>query len=58
VYFREPGGMLFEIATDDPGFGVDEPVESLGSALKLPPVHEPMRATIEAHLPALVSRPR
>lgn len=57
VYFREPGGMLFEIATDDPGFDVDEPVESLGSALKLAPAHEPMRATIEAHLPALVTRP-
>ena len=38
VYFREPGGMLFEIATDDPGFAVDEPAESLGQALKLPPL--------------------
>ena len=57
VYFREPGGMLFEIATDDPGFDVDEPVESLGSDLKLTPAHEPMRAAIEAQLPALVSRP-
>ena len=53
VYFREPGGMLFEIATDDPGFTVDEPVESLGQALKLTAEHEPMRAAIETSLPAL-----
>ncbi len=53
VYFREPGGMLFEIATDDPGFTVDEPAESLGEALKLTEAHEPMRAAIEAQLPAL-----
>ena len=36
VYFREPGGILFEIATDDPGFAADEPVASLGQSLKLP----------------------
>ncbi|RJS94083.1 VOC family protein [Salinisphaera sp. Q1T1-3] len=53
VYFREPGGVLFEIATDAPGFAVDEPVESLGEALCLPPQYEPRRAAIEAELPAL-----
>lgn len=53
VYFREPGGILFEIATDSPGFAVDEPVASLGSALKLPPGLEAQRARIEAVLPAL-----
>lgn len=53
VYFREPGGILFEIATDDPGFAADEPVGSLGQALKLPKVLEPRRAAIEAVLPAL-----
>ena len=51
VYFREPGGVLFEIATDAPGFAVDEPVESLGTALKLPAGLEPHRAQIEAVLP-------
>ena len=53
VYFREPGGVLFEIATDSPGFDVDEPLDALGSALKLPPVLEPQRARIEAALPTL-----
>jgi glyoxalase family protein len=53
VYFREPGGVLFEIATDDPGFAVDEPVESLGRALKLPRFLEPRRAELEAKLPPL-----
>lgn len=53
VYFREPGGVLFEIATDVPGFAVDEPVETLGEALKLPAGLEPMRARIEAVLPSL-----
>lgn len=53
VYFREPGGVLFEIATDDPGFAADEPAESLGAALKLPPFLEPQRARIEAVLPPL-----
>src|SRR5215831_19408056 len=47
VYFREPGGVLFEIATDGPGFTVDEPKETLGSALKLPTWFEPRRAQIE-----------
>ena len=53
IYFREPGGVLFEIATDVPGFAVDEPVGSLGSALKLPPFLEPRRGEIEKALPAL-----
>jgi len=53
VYFREPGGVLFEIATDGPGFTVDEPTDKLGSALKLPAWIEPRRAQIEAALPAL-----
>jgi glyoxalase family protein len=53
VYFREPGGILFEIATDDPGFAVDEPVETLGRDLKLPPFLEPRRKEIEAVLPEL-----
>jgi glyoxalase family protein len=51
VYFREPGGVLFEIATDVPGFAVDEPVEALGRALKLPAFLEPHRARIEGQLP-------
>ena len=53
VYFREPGGILFEIATDSPGFAVDEPVESLGRDLKLPPFLEARRKEIEAVLPEL-----
>ena len=51
IYFREPGGVLFEIATDPPGFAVDESVEQLGTQLKLPPWLEPMRADIERSLP-------
>ena len=53
VYFREPGGVLFEIATDDPGFTRDEPKEALGSAIKLPPWYAPRRAEIVAALPPL-----
>ncbi|MBC7585628.1 MAG: VOC family protein, partial [Tardiphaga sp.] len=53
VYFREPGGILFEIATDVPGFNVDEPVESLGEHLKLPAFLEKYRAEIEKVLPLL-----
>jgi len=53
VYFREPGGILFEIATDPPGFAVDEPVVALGRELKLPPFLEPRRREIEAALPPL-----
>lgn len=53
LYFREPGGNLFEIATDGPGFTVDEPLDSLGERLALPPFLEPRRATIEANLKPL-----
>ena len=53
VYFREPGGILFEIATDVPGFAVDEPVEALGEQLKLPSFLEPHRKDIEKVLPPL-----
>jgi glyoxalase family protein len=53
VYFREPGGALFEIATDGPGFGVDEPLDELGGSLVLPPWLEPKRSQIEASLPPL-----
>jgi glyoxalase family protein len=50
IYFREPGGVLFEIATDNPGFAVDEPVASLGEALCLPPWLEPRREELEQKL--------
>jgi glyoxalase family protein len=53
IYFREPGGVLFEIATDQPGFTVDEPLLTLGRALKLPPWLEPSREQIAAALPTL-----
>jgi glyoxalase family protein len=53
VYFREPGGVLFEIATDPPGFTLDEPASELGTSLKLPPMYEPMRDRIERTLPSL-----
>jgi glyoxalase family protein len=53
VYFREPGGVLFELATDGPGFAVDEDLERLGTALVLPPWLEGERARIEAALPRL-----
>ncbi len=53
IYFREPGGVLFEIATDAPGFPDDEAVERLGSQLKLPEWLEPHRAQIEAKLPKI-----
>ncbi len=53
VYFHEPGGVLFEIATDPPGFTVDEPPEALGRDLKLPAWLEPRRAVIEEILPPL-----
>lgn len=53
VYFREPGGVLFEIATDAPGFAVDEPVASLGEKLMLPAQYEAHRARIESVLPSL-----
>jgi glyoxalase family protein len=53
IYFREPGGVLFEIATDLPGFAVDEPVDELGASLKLPSWLEKRRDTIERVLPAI-----
>ena len=53
IYFREPGGVLFEMATDNPGFLIDEPADSLGEALRIPQWYEPMRATIEARLTPL-----
>ena len=56
LYFREPGGVLFEIATDNPGFATDETVKNLGSSLKLPNQHEPMRDKIEKALPKLQTK--
>jgi glyoxalase family protein len=53
VYFRQPHGVLFEVATDDPGFLVDETAEALGAELRLPPWLETSRAGIEANLPPL-----
>ena len=53
LYFREPGGNLFELATDGPGFAVDEPMESMGESLSLPPFLEQRRAQIEAGLKPL-----
>lgn len=53
IYFREPGGVLFEFATNGPGFAIDEPAEGLGSALQLPAQFESQRAAIEAALPVL-----
>ena len=50
LYFREPNGILFEIATDGPGFATDEPLDKLGERLALPPFLEPRRAAIEAGL--------
>jgi glyoxalase family protein len=53
IYYREPAGILFEIATDTPGFATDETVEQLGTTLRLPPQYEAQRAAIEAALPKL-----
>ena len=53
IYFREPGGVLFEIATDPPGFAIDEPADALGTALKLPEWLEAQRAQIVRQLPPL-----
>ena len=53
VYFREPGGVLFELATDPPGFTIDEPLEHLGESLKLPPQYESHRGQIESVLPPI-----
>ncbi len=57
IYFREPGGVLFEIATDGPGFLIDEPEGSLGERLCLPPWLEPSRESIERRLLSLTSGP-
>ena len=58
VYFREPSGVLYELATNTPGFAIDEPIERLGERLMLPPQYEPQRRQIEAVLPAVhVPRP-
>ena len=57
IYFREPGGILFEVATNPPGFAKDEEVANLGSTLKLPPWEEKNRAQIEQHLtPITINR--
>ena len=56
IYFREPGGVLFEIATMKPGFTVDEDRSALGRGLKLPPWEEPHRASIEENLAAVTYR--
>jgi glyoxalase family protein len=53
LYFREPGGVLFEIATDGPGFAADEKLENLGQGLALPPFLEARRREIEAGLKPL-----
>jgi glyoxalase family protein len=50
IYFRTPGGVLFEVATNEPGFDSDEPLAQLGSGLKLPSQHEHLRAELEKHL--------
>jgi glyoxalase family protein len=55
IYFREPGGVLFELATVQPGFTVDEPLAALGTALKLPAWEEPNRQRIEAALPQITT---
>jgi glyoxalase family protein len=55
VYFREPGGVLFEIATENPGFAVDEPIPELGLHLKLPEQYESDRKHLEAVLPPLIN---
>jgi glyoxalase family protein len=53
IYFREPGGVLFEIATDTPGMTYDETLENLGSDLQLPPQYEELRADLERKLPSI-----
>ena len=54
LYFREPGGVLFELATDNPGFTADESLNDLGTSLMLPPQYEVNRSAIEANLPKLI----
>jgi glyoxalase family protein len=53
IYFREPGGVLFELATDNPGFAIDEPAESLGEELCVPEWLEPRRTELEQRLSPL-----
>jgi glyoxalase family protein len=53
IYFREPGGVLFELATDAPGFAIDEPIESLGESLQIPAWLEPQRRMLEQRLTPL-----
>ena len=53
IYFREPGGVLFEIATEPPDFTLDEPIDELGSNLRLPPWLESTRSQIEKVLPPI-----
>jgi glyoxalase family protein len=53
IYFRTPDGILFEVATNPPGFSIDEPVSSLGQALRLPPQHEHLRYELENTLQPL-----
>ena len=55
IYFRTPGGVLFEIATNEPGFDRDEDTANLGTSLKLPTRYEPHRAKIKAHLPEIAA---
>jgi glyoxalase family protein len=55
IYFREPGGVLYEVATIPPGFLVDETVPELGQGLKLPPWEEPRRGQIESALPRVTA---
>lgn len=56
IYFREPGGILFEVATNPPGFAIDESVAELGTTLKLPAQYESRRASLEKALPEIVLR--
>jgi glyoxalase family protein len=56
IYFREPGGVLLEVATVEPGFTFDEELPCLGQSLKLPPWEEPNRTTVEAALPRVRHR--
>lgn len=58
IYFREPGGVLFEVATDGPGFMIDEPEATLGESLRLPPQYQGDRAAIEAVLAPITLPPR
>ena len=58
IYFREPGGVLFEVATSGPGFTIDEPKEHLGEALKLPKQFEPYRQQLENELQPIIVNPK